>query len=611
MDNAALSPSPEHETSDNSPKKQSMELPTQSQGNRSNARRPRKGAVRWLFALGVVGLMGTAAYTWPKFGFLGGAQAKENWITEPVVKGRLIVSVKEDGEVESASNLELKCEVAGGSTILWLIEDGKRVEEGEVILRLDESQIDEQLNAQKILYQKALATKIQAEQDYEAAKIAVEEYDKGTYVMEQQTAEANVKIAMENLRGAENLYNHTQKMFKKGFVTQQQLESDEFGVQRSKLELQSAQTALKVLQDFTRLKMLTQLKSARDAAEARMRSEQAACDLEKSKLEQLETQLEKCTITAPQPGMVIYAEIPQRGEDPVVSEGLAVHENQTLIQLPDLSQMQVVVPVHETKVNQIRKGMPARIVIQDRQYTGRVVSIASQPSEGSWWSSSEVKQYATTVAIEGEIDNLKPGMTAQVEIFAADLRDVLKVKVSAVVEQRGKFFVWVATPEGPERRPVLLGRTNDKYVAIKDGVVEGEQVLLNPRAVLDEARQGENEEADSTDEIPGEIPQGQSPGDTQKTSPQGKPNAPVTNDGNDKKRSSFSFSQFDKNGDGKVTKSEAPDRMKQNFDKADSNKDGTVDAAEWAAVMKSIEDARARQTADDGQQSQSQPAAGD
>ena len=199
----------------------------------------------------------------------------------------MILKVTEDGNIESASNIDVKCEVLGGSTILWIVEDGKRVEKDEVIVRLDESAIETQLNTQKIATEKAEAVKIQAEQDYEAAKIAVEEYEKGTFLMEQQNLQASVKIALENLRAAENLYNHTQSMFRKGFVTKQQMESDEFGMQRTEFELKSAQTALKVLQDFTRRKMLTQLKAVRDAAAARMRSEQAAWDLEKSNLKNL------------------------------------------------------------------------------------------------------------------------------------------------------------------------------------------------------------------------------------------------------------------------------------------------------------------------------------
>src|SRR6266481_1665601 len=74
-----------------------------------------------------------------------------------------------------SSNIEVKCRVAGGSTILWIVDDGKIVEEGEEIVRLDTSAIDDKLNSQRITYEKALATFIQARGEVEAAKVAVQE----------------------------------------------------------------------------------------------------------------------------------------------------------------------------------------------------------------------------------------------------------------------------------------------------------------------------------------------------------------------------------------------------------------------------------------------------
>jgi Ca2+-binding EF-hand superfamily protein len=42
------------------------------------------------------------------------------------------------------------------------------------------------------------------------------------------------------------------------------------------------------------------------------------------------------------------------------------------------------------------------------------------------------------------------------------------------------------------------------------------------------------------------------------------------------------LSRLDKDGDGKISKDEAPERMKENFDRLDGNKDGKIDAEEFA-----------------------------
>ncbi len=559
-------------------KRPSLELPTHSK-HKSDSRANR--AKQWFVSLAVLGVVGTAGvYSWPHLSSLGSAKVAENWITEPAVRQRLVITVNEDGNIESASNVDVKCEVLGGSTILWIVEDGKQVEAGEEIVRLDESAIDTLLNTQKIAAEKAEALKIQAEQDYEAAKIAVEEYEKGLFVMEQQTLEANVKIALENLRGAENLFNHTQVMFRKGFVTKQQLEADEFGVQRSELELKSAETALKNLREFTKLKMTTQLKAVRDAAEARKRSEEAAWNLEVSNVAKLKAQKEKCVILAPQGGMVIHANERDRrsSSEVTIKEGAAIRERQSIIQLPDLTRMQVKAKIHESKVELLKMGMPARVTVQDRVYKGKVVAVANQPEPGGWFSAS-VKEYAATVAIDGAIDGLKPGMTAEVEIFVADISDALTVNVSAVVEQGGgKFAVWVVNSKGElERRPVLLGRTNENVIEIKDGIVEDEMVVLNPRAVVKEAQR---EIETESEEVPAGVPTGPDAGLSQ-----GKPLAAAN--------SGPSFKDLDKDNDKKLSKDEAPERMQQYFDRSDTDKDGFISLSEWAANQQRRKQAQA------------------
>ena len=214
----------------------------------------------------------------------------------------------------------------------------------------------------------------------------------------------------------------------------------------------------------------------------------------------LKEQLTKCVMYAPAAGMVVYANEQSRSrmggsQTAQIELGAAVRERQDLLKLPDLKAMQVKVAVHETKVEKLERGMRARIRIQNKEYLGTVTVVANQPEPTSWMSAN-VKEYATTVHIGGEATGLRPGMTAEVEILIAHLEDTLVLPVASIVDQGGKFYCWVQTAAGPERRPLVLGLNDDQFVSVTDGVVEGEEVLLNPRAVVAEARGGDEEESE-------------------------------------------------------------------------------------------------------------------
>ena len=588
--------------------------------------RGRRSGLRKFTALGLallaVSLGGsTLVFFLGMVGYGSGSDASDA-TSQRVSRGRLLVTVTEDGNLESASNVEVRCQVAGGGTIIWIIPDGSMVEAGQELVRLDQSVIEDQLNTQKITYEKAVATKIQADEDFAAASIAVKEYDLGTYLKDLQSAESQIKIAMENLRSAENTLSHTERMFRKGFVTALQLDADKFAVERAKLDLDAAQIAKKVLRDFTRQKTLKALEGTRDAAEARTRSEQAALNLEKAKLDRLQNQLKFSVIKAPQRGMVIYANemSGRRGlfgsQSSTIEEGAVVRERQTLIRLPDLSKMQVKVTVHESKVDLIRPGMPARIRVQDRQWVGKVISVANQPEPSSFFAAS-IKEYATTVSIEGDTTGLKPGMTAEVEILVSDLHNVLTAPVSAVVEKDGKFFAWVKDKSGPHRRPLLLGQTNDKLIQITDGLKENDEVILNPRAVVAEAQEGspvsvDNDKADrfgkaasaaagSTDAkaAPADTKAGAAPDATRRAEPGARPRGDAKSEdprksGEARRRGGrnrpvLNFTQLDKNKDGKITPDELPEQMRGFFDRLDANHDGSISKEELDDARKKME----------------------
>ena len=411
-------------------------------------------------------------------------------LTHTVESGELLISVTENGTLESASNEEIKCEVAGGSTILWIIEDGTDVKKGDELVRLDASKIEEDISAQQIKYEQARSTQIQAESDLAVAEISVQEYVEGTYPAELQLAQSNVAIAQENLRVAQNMLEHGTRMHRKGYVSALEKDAHEFSVEHALLELAMKHTEEDVLKRFTRAKTLQDLESKLKAAKAKMLSDKAALDLEEARLTRLKAQRERCVILAPADGMVIYPQTERWRQEPAIKEGAQVRERQTLIQLPDLTKLQVKVKVHESKVKLLKPRMRARILIQGETSQGEVVSVANRAEQSGWWSGSN-KEFSVIVKIDSQTNlNLKPGMSAEVEMLVDRHADVLSLPVAAIVEQQDQFYCWVKAGKTQQRRSLVLGASNDQFIVVKDGVLAGEKVILNPRAIVEEARLG-------------------------------------------------------------------------------------------------------------------------
>ena len=95
--------------------------------------------------------------------------------------------------------------------------------------------------------------------------------------------------------------------------------------------------------------------------------------------------------------------------------------------------------------------------------------------------------YKTFVTIDEEVQELKPGMTAVVEIHVAEVHDALTVPVQAIIQSQQSTYCYVERQGRVERQEIEVGRSNEKFVEIKSGLVENDRVVLNTNAIVDES----------------------------------------------------------------------------------------------------------------------------
>lgn len=438
-----------------------------------------------LFALiAVVGMLAIVGMLSQRF--LKSSTEPVKHLTHTVTRGTLAVTVTENGAVESSNNKEIKCLVQGGSTVLWVIDTGTIVKPGDELVRLDQSKIEDKILQQRIVYETALANKITAESDVAVAEISITEYLEGTYQEDRSTIEKDIFEAEQKLRKAELSHQSMERLAAKGIVKSLQLEGEQFSVDSAQKDLELKKTKLLSLDKYNKEKKLQELKSTLKAAQAKLASFEASLELEKTRLSREEMQLENCVIKADTAGMVIFPSMAAWKDTPDIEEGATVREQQTLLMIPDVTQMQVKVGIHESKVERLKLGMTAKVQLQELTLEGTVGEIAEVTRPAGWWTGNVVK-YDTIIKLEPH-SGLKPGMSAIVDVVLAKHDNVLTIPVAAIVESGAGFYCWVQTSDGVKQRVLKLGDSNDEFTVVLDGLSEGEQVVLNPLAFIEEAQ---------------------------------------------------------------------------------------------------------------------------
>ena len=435
--------------------------------------------------MGLAGAGALSALLWFDDGEEGNSQQIEP-IYEEAKVAEFRLEIVEPGEVESAENVEIKSKVksrgSGGVSILEIIPEGTLVKKGDFLVRLDDAGLQKELLRQRISVHQANANLVKAQADVEAAKLALQEYLSGTFRQNEEQLESAEFVAKENFRRAEEYLAYSQKLAAKGYVSEAQLEADQFAVEKAVKELDLAQTRLEVLRTHTQKAKVNDLNASILTTEARLESARNSYELELTQEREIEDQIVNCTILSPADGEVTYANVNNKGV--VIAEGEEVRENQTIIRLPDSSRLLVQAKINESRVEQVKTGMKCRITIdaiRDVELEGSVQSVSDYPWPAFDRYRAHIKEYGTKIIINDAPKGLRTGMTAKVTILSELIEDALQIPLPAVFRKKGQAYCLVAgEDEELELREIELGPNNMSHAVVRSGLQEGESVVINP-----------------------------------------------------------------------------------------------------------------------------------
>ena len=324
-------------------------------------------------------------------------------------------------------------------------------------------------------------------------------------------------VAKSEFGLAKNLFEGTQRLSEKGFVTRSTLENDQLNVKKNDLKVQTAETARDLFFRYEFPKTAEELFSKYEEAfrlldrtgkEAVSKITQSTANLKSSQgryriMDEQRTnlleQLGKCTIRALKTGLVVYGGTGDNNNwnQEQIREGASIRERQTIITIPDMTLMSAKSRIHESQIKKVKKGMKVLIRLDafpDEKLEGEVLKVGVLPDSQNRWMNPELKVYITSTKITGTREWLKPGMSAKIEILADQLNQVLFCPIQAVSFVKNEHVVNLVKGSSSEQRVVEIGQFNDEFIHIKNGLKEGDVVALRAPEVPKELDQKTSEE---------------------------------------------------------------------------------------------------------------------
>ena len=377
--------------------------------------------------------------------------------TATVRRGDIVIFASGTGNLMPAAELNLGFRT-GGTLVDLPVAVGDEVRAGDVLARLDDTSARQQV--------------AQAKLNLESAQIKLESAESSAAGAGDPNRLTSNRISLEQ---AQEALADAQSTYDAAFDPARDWElGDPRLASRLEAERASAQRALEKAQDNLTVAQaqynLTASSITNEASSAgsNLRSAQLAVEQAQLSLESARQTLSNTVLLAPIDGTLAAI-------DADVAEAVGT---QSILALIDLSQPLVRFWVEETDLDKVAIGNRVTVVFEalpDEAFTGEIVRV--DPALVTVSNTPAVQAWAA-IDVSSSPATLLSGMNAEVDVFAAEARNVLLAPLQALRElSPGSYAVFVVLPGGElELRPVEVGLKDFANAQILSGLQAGDVV---------------------------------------------------------------------------------------------------------------------------------------
>lgn len=442
-----------------------------------------------------------------------------------VKRGEMIIGIRQGGFVNSLHKHKLAFEPHIATKLLWVIDENEEVKANDILARFEANALEETIENLKIeidnlekeidigqeelkilesTHRSALRVAADKVTDSDSAFRKYQRFERRKERDALELAVSNAKTtyddALENYKSKKDEIQ-AQSASNAEAVAKAEEALNALARKRDDAEntLKTAELNLRIFKRFTHPNKMTALTNAQEQSvleQEKARIKAASEFQQKSKsisnlrvrlrrqrerLKQHEEYVEQMQFISPVDGVVTYGDPDRRWGNPEVRPGMDVRRRQVLLTIPDMSKLIVEFDLPEQFRSQVK--LNDRVVVRPESLTnvsvnGKLMEISQLPINQIHWDSNSPKIYKSKVSMDEHDPRMVSGMSVQLEVITEVLKNVLYVPVEAVYEDAGKFIVYKRSFGKPVRKEVTIGKANDSYVEIIEGLEEGNVVYL-------------------------------------------------------------------------------------------------------------------------------------
>ena len=442
---------------------------------------------RFITILVIVAILAGGGFALYQYRNQQAAKAANSYQTVPAELGDLTATIGATGTVHPNQSADLYWKTTGTVEEVY-VNVGDQVKAGDVLARLSQASLPQNVilaqadlvNAQKALddlYTQAKDAKVAAMQSIAQNAQAVKnaQYQLDNYIVPQDQAGLSAIDALDamqkKLDEARQAFE-PYKYYSSGNSTRQELKD---ALDQAQSDYNAAVKRLEYEYDLS-VAQANLDKARQDYQKWKDGPDPEDIDAANARIEAAKATISQAWIEAPFAGTITIAQ-PQPGDQVAPASQSAL--SSPAFRLDDLSTLLIDVQVSEIDINQVALNQDVTIsfdAILNKDYHGSVVEVSQVGT-----TEQGVVDFFVTVKLNDADQQVKPGMTAAVNIVVSQLKDVLLVPNRAVRVVDGNRVVYILQNNQPVPVNISLGASSDTMSQVLSGDLKvGESIVLNP-----------------------------------------------------------------------------------------------------------------------------------
>ena len=369
-----------------------------------------------------------------------------------VVRGTLTVWNHYTGRVDAEKVVLVSSSLGGPAVLVYLVPEGAKVMKGDVVVRFDSADSERAL--------------VKLRQDYVTAKSELNGLVNAELPIDLEDIKMKLAEQQHKVEQEDKFLKDSVDLQKQGLLSAEEITQEQGEAASEQEKLKQLKQKVALTEQYLDPAKVEQAKTKLAAAEEALKLG--------------EQQLADSVVTAPVAGLVSYKPINLASEYRTVRLGDTVFKNQPFMMLPDTRHMIVDCYVPESDFDQVARGMSASVsplARPEMNFHGAVQNVesiaSSAPEQPSWQ-----RYFHTVIQLQGDNLRLYPGMSVSVGVLSYSKEDAVLVPRVAVHWDDGRPYVLERGLLGVAQHPLTVGRYDNEYYEVLEGVGAGDTVLV-------------------------------------------------------------------------------------------------------------------------------------